>query len=808
MLENRPIVSITIGYVIGILIGLYLNISIAFFYLFIFIAYLLLKKEKKKKFKLLSIKRYIRYIKIIITKNVFIIIIISSIFSNSMVIYLNNKYINLYQNLDEKNIIVEAVIVSNVKEKEYKDVYKIKVININSCDKYKNTYLYLNVNKKVNLDFKYGDKIKINGVFEYPNTRKNYKGFDYREYLKSIKILGSVNLESVENLEKSDKFSILKYSNNIFLDIKKVINDNYEKDIANVILSIAFGYTEELEEKIKDNFLESNLADVLAVSGTHINYLIIFIKFVFEKLIGKKYGKIIMIIVLIGYMLLAGFSQSVVRATVMAIVLLIAEILNRKSDIWQNISLALLILLIHNPFSIENVSTILTFAATIGIICKISKSVTISATIVILPIIVVFFNKIYITSFLISLIIGVLIAIIVIGGLLFIVFYKLLELIMVKEIYIKFLDFIVNCVINLAEFGSQLPYNKIDVITPSIISVIIYYVIVFIGLFLYRIYKAKNPNSFQKRVRNIVALIKFRFRQYKNKIINLMLVLSIIVLITNFIPHDLKIYFIDVGQGDACFIKTPNNKTVLIDGGGTEVGDFDVGKNILLPYLLDRKVRKIDYIFISHFDTDHCEGILYIMDKIKINNIIIGKQFKQYDNYKEFIQIAKEKKININILKSGQRIYIDKNIFFDILWPDEENMIFQNSINNNSLVCKLNYKNFSMLFTGDIEEISEKMLISKYEGDELNSTVLKVAHHGSKTSSIESFLEKVKPKIAVIGVGENNNFGHPSYQTIQNLEKYNIDIYRTDLHGEITIKTDGNMYKISNFVNNKKNILL
>ncbi len=801
MLENRPIVSITIGYIIGILMGLYYKKSIALLYFGIYIIYLILKPKKTKKFKLISFKRYFRYVKIIITKNVFMIIIISSIISNSITISLNNKYENLYKNLDKTSVKVEAIVVSIPNEKQYKDVYKIKVKKINSNIKYENTYLYLNVKTK-NIKFEYGDNIIIIGEFKYPSTRKNYKGFDYKQYLKSIKILGSIDLKVLKSQEKAKNISILKLSNKIFLKIRELIKNNYEKDIADVIMSITFGYTNQLNEEIKENFLESNLADVMAVSGLHIGYLIIFTKFIFEKIAGKRAGRIITIFVIIIYMCITGFSQSVVRATIMAILLLFSGIVYRKSDIWQNLSLALLILLIYNPFSILNVSTILTFGATIGIVSRISKSVTISATIAIFPIIMIFFNKIYLSSFIISIIIGVLIGLIVIGGLIFVVFYKILEILMIKNSYVNILGFIIKSVINLAEVGSNLPLNQIYVTTPSVISIILYYLFIFIFSNIYKIYKEKHPNVFQKRIRNLVALLKFRVKRNKNKIISSSIIILILILTLNCIPQKMKIYFIDVGQGDSSLIITPKNKKILIDGGGSEFGDFDVGKNILVPYLLDRKIKTLDYIIISHFDTDHCQGILYVMEKLNVRNIIIGKQYDKSKNFEKFINIAKKRNIKIDIAKRGDRLNIEKNIYFDVIWPDEKNMISDNWINNNSLVCKLNYKEFSILFTGDIEKVAEKAILEKY--GILKSTILKIAHHGSKTSSTIDFLKNVAPEVVLIGVGEDNNFGHPSSQTIENLEKMNILIYRTDLMGEIAINTDGFEYKISKFVNNNK----
>ena len=239
----------------------------------------------------------------------------------------------------------------------------------------------------------------------------------------------------------------------------------------------------------------------------------------------------------------------------------------------------------------------------------------------------------------------------------------------------------------------------------------------------------------------------------------------------NILPKNLQVHFIDVGQGDSTFIITPHNKTILIDGGGSLDKNFDIGEKTLVPYILDRGYTKIDYIFISHFDFDHVGGILSVLEDLKVGKVIIGKQFETSENYEKMIKIANEKKVEIIQVEKGKEIIVD-NIKFNIIWPDKENIIKENNLNNNSLVMKMIYKNFSMLFTGDIEEIAERKIIDTYKdnSDILKSEVLKVAHHGSKTSSINEFLNLVKPKIALIGVGENNKFGHPSGSIISNLK--------------------------------------
>ena len=194
------------------------------------------------------------------------------------------------------------------------------------------------------------------------------------------------------------------------------------------------------------------------------------------------------------------------------------------------------------------------------------------------------------------------------------------------------------------------------------------------------------------------------------------------------------------------------------------------------------------------------DGILSIMNELKVGEIIISKQGEETDNLKKLVEIAKNKNIELRVvgtIKNGEdknsiepyKVNIEKDVYFDILWPNSLDLIQEKCLNNNSVVCKLNYKKFSILFTGDIEETAEKQIIKKYRNNLniLNASAIKVAHHGSRTSSIQEFIDAVKPKIALIGVGKNNNFGHPNDETIERFEKNGTKIYRTDLNGEISI---------------------
>lgn len=162
------------------------------------------------------------------------------------------------------------------------------------------------------------------------------------------------------------------------------------------------------------------------------------------------------------------------------------------------------------------------------------------------------------------------------------------------------------------------------------------------------------------------------------------------------------------------------------------------------------------------------------MEELKVGTVIISKQLQDSANYKKFKQIVKRNKIKVIFIgesseSTPSKLSIDSNIYLEFLWPNSLNFISENPLNNNSIVCKLHYNIFSILFTGDIEEIAEKQIVKRYKNN-LKSTILKVGHHGSKTSSIQEFVEAVNPKLALIGVGENNKFGHPNEEVLQKFE--------------------------------------
>ena len=741
--------------------GLYFKFSIVLLYFpIIAIYYIFFKKvlnKKNKKFNLISLKRYFRYVKLVFSQKVILVIIISSIISNSVIIIKNNAMNKAYER--QQDLTITGMIVSNKKEKQYKNIYEVKVLNCEEIKQYKNKHVYVKINKKISNELQYGYIVFIKGKLQKTSGKTNYGGFDYKNYLKTKNIYGNINVDSIKVYSKKKVNFILYYSNRIASTIEKKIDNLLAEEQASILKGILLGKTEDIEKDTYEKFRVTSIAHVLAVSGMHVAYIILGINVILTKYLGKRKTKIITIFVLINYVFVTGFSASIVRATIMGILYILSGILYRKNDIWTSISISLLVILIYNPFIIMDIGLQLSYIGTIGIIIinktilnlirniKLNKSkkkykinrkkllkakkiqeilgVIVSAQIVVLPIMIYHFN-LFGTYFLISnLMISIIIGPIIILSFIFILIFFLYLLFV--NIILIILDFLINILIQISN-ASKLPLSKMYFPTPKVWIIILYYIFICLFILIYPIYTLKKINCTQKRFRSLIALAKYKFNLNKKKNLKIIIISTILIIsIIQIFPKDLKINFVDVGQGDCTFIVTPRKKTILVDGGGSLSDDYDVGKSILLPYILDRGYNKIDYIFISHFDQDHVGGLFTVMRELKVKTVIISKQGEVSENYEEFKKIVNEKKIKVIVVKSGDEIQVEKYLKIKILWPKEE-QIGENILNNNSIVAKLYYKNFSMLFTGDIEAIAEKQILEEYKGrlQVLDSTVLKV----------------------------------------------------------------------------------
>ena len=241
--------------------------------------------------------------------------------------------------------------------------------------------------------------------------------------------------------------------------------------------------------------------------------------------------------------------------------------------------------------------------------------------------------------------------------------------------------------------------------------------------------------------------------------------------------EDLKVHFLDVGQGDSIFIELPTNETILIDASIKDAS------NKIINYLREENVSKIDYVFATHPHSDHIGGMSAVIKAFDIGQIYMPKAVTTTKTYENLLLTIKDKNLKIKAAKAGNTIIDTDDLKLVVLAPNQDSY---ESLNNYSIVLKLTYKEKSFLFMGDAETLSEKEITGDVEAD-----VLKVGHHGSRTSTSQAFLNKVNPSYAVISVGLNNDYKHPHQEVLDRLEKKNIKIYRTDQNGDIMFTTDG-----------------
>lgn len=305
------ILIIMIAYILGIIWGLYIKNIVPLF--IIIIAIILIKKSKLNK-----------YIKLLIPNKKLILIIIILILGFTYTLILEKSFKTKYKNIQEQ-IKVEGVIVSNVKEKEYKDEYIIKVKSINSNKKYNRTHLKLSIKNNKN-KLEYGDEIIFTGEFEEPDIQRNYRGFNYKQYLKTQKIYGLITTNKIEKIEKGKYNKLLILINKINQKIVDKSNEILEKEEASLLTGILIGNKESLSKDIQESFRNSNLSHMLAVSGAHVTYVILGITMILKKSkINKKVSKVITIILLIIFIFLTGGTPSVTRACIMAIYIIIRK---------------------------------------------------------------------------------------------------------------------------------------------------------------------------------------------------------------------------------------------------------------------------------------------------------------------------------------------------------------------------------------------------------------------------------------------------------------------------------------------------
>lgn len=615
-------------------------------------------------------------------------------------------------------------------------------ISLKSKERIIVTYKYTG---KVFNNLSYGDKIKATGVLKEPSTNNIFNNFNYKKYLYNKKIYYIIEASKIDKTQNNNNH-IYTIKNLLYTRINSLKSSNYIK-------ALLFG-DNKLDKEIKTSYQINGISHLFSVSGFHINFITSIIYFYLDRVTYNKKIKYITVdIFLVLYLLLCN-TTSLLRCTVMNILLSINHLLKldiKKIDI---VLLTLILCIIINPFIIYDIGFIYSYTISFFLILyknkyktnnKLLKIIYISliSFLVSLPINIYTSYEINFLSIILNIIIVPIVSLILLPLSLLTLIFPILD---------NILYLITSILEKISLYTSNINIFKQILSKPSIILIIIYYLVIILIL-------------------------------SKNKHYYLILILLIFHKTIPLYNSNLEVVMFDVGEADSMLISTPSKKVnILIDTGrGIDI-------NNIIIYLKSIGISKLNYLIITHGDEDHIGGALYLIDNFKVDNVILNKG--DYTELEvELITHLKNKNIkytnNINkIPLLGSYMYLLNTKEFS-------------NENDNSIVTYFEYQKYKFLFMGDSSSKTEEYLINNY--NLTNISFLKVGHHGSNTSSSPLFINKINPKVSLISVGRNNFYHHPNKEVLTNLS--NSVIYRTDINKSIKIKIN-NKVKITKLNNN------
>ena len=615
-------------------------------------------------------------------------------------------------------------------------------ISLKSKERIIVTYKYTG---KVFNNLSYGDKIKVTGVLKEPSTNNIFNNFNYKKYLYNKKIYYIIEASKIDKIQNNNNH-IYTIKNLLYTRINNLKSSSYIK-------ALLFG-DNKLDKEIKTSYQVNGISHLFSVSGFHINFITSIIYFYLDRITYNKKIKYITVdIFLVLYLLLCN-TTSLLRCTVMNILLSINYLLKldiKKIDI---VLLTLILCITINPFIIYDIGFIYSYTISFFLILyknkyktnnKLLKIIYISliSFLVSLPINIYTSYEINFLSIILNIIIVPIVSLILLPLSLLTLIFPILD---------NILYLITSILEKISLYTSNINIFKQILSKPSIILIIIYYLVIILIL-------------------------------SKNKHYYLILILLIFHKTIPLYNSNLEVVMFDVGEADSMLISTPSKKVnILIDTGrGIDI-------NNIIIYLKSIGISKLNYLIITHGDEDHIGGALYLIDNFKVDNVILNKG--DYTELEvELIIHLKNKNIkytnNINkIPLLGSYMYLLNTKKFS-------------NENDNSIVTYFEYQKYKFLFMGDSSSKTEEYLINNY--NLTNISFLKVGHHGSNTSSSPLFINKINPKVSLISVGRNNFYHHPNKKVLTNLS--NSVIYRTDINKSIKIKIN-NKVKITKLNNN------
>lgn len=638
----------------------------------------------------------------------------------------------------------------------------------------------------------YGDVLLISGKVMDGSAASNPGQFDYEQYLKRHGISASVSTlyggqvkGTGENRGNVFFKAVIKIKEKMDLVLK-----NLPPQQGTFIGGMLFGTKGDLTFSERNILSQTGLMDAFAVSGVHVGYVVLFTLYFAQMLKFNKWGRLLFVAVaVVFYAALSEFTPSVLRSGAMALLGLLAYSLGEKKDFFTGLALAALPLLIWNPDMIYDAGFQLSFAAAFGVVYLMPTvsmwfpkkapwelfSATVAAQLAIMPLIAYYFNLVTISGLIIGILASGLVGLVVLLGLFSVVLSVISTWLAVLPAYGA--GIVVEGIWQGAKLISQIPGSYMIVKTPSLFFLFLFYSFLIALPYLAKVKKGQIYSA-------LAAII---------------LVVYLVLPMSG--SGRLTVTFLDVGQGDAIFVRSPSGRTCLIDGGGkpNETGD-SVGEQVVVPFLQNLGLGKLDMVILTHPHDDHMKGLITVFQEMQADRLVVADNFLKSREVQPLLDLAAKSQVLLIPVSKGQEITLDQEVKLIILSPPKQSTPEEEDVNDNSLVIKLTYQDVSFLLTGDAEMACLSSLLGYHD---LASQVLKLPHHGSKTGLLPGFYDQVAPKVVVICVGKNS-FGHPAPDIIKYWEEKNIPVYRTDREGAITFSTDGKELWVETFRQHKE----
>lgn len=664
-------------------------------------------------------------------------------------------FIILYVFLETKIVKYNSVYQSNVKEiqgivLEMKiDGDKLSFL-VKAQEKVQVSYYFKNKEEKetITKNLKFGSLVKISGDLDKPSNNTIPNTFNYKKYLYNNKIYWSCKAREIAINNDNIKF-IYQIKNKIAARVAKL------KLVSGYMQAFILGDNGYIDSDVYETFRNNGVTHLFAVSGMHISFLVGILSsaLLFLK-IKEKYVNVMISIFLFFYMFLVGFTASVVRASLLYLFLLVNKKLKLNLKSMEVLYLLFGFLLVINPFYIYDVGFLYSFLTSFGLMLFSKK------------IIGGYIKKLFLVS-LVAFIFSL--PVTLANNYEFNVLTVFNNILIVPLISLFLFPFtLITFIIPFLEYFLMLGFNLLEMVNT------------FCEFLSFNIVVPKINFGFIVLYYSLVGLI------YKRgfKFVCLIILLVFLFKLTIYFDKKSYIYYLDVGQGDSSLIISENRKDVImIDSGGKieyakeewkkKNKEYSLADNIVL-FLKSLGISRIDLFVGTHGDVDHVGYAKEILQKIKVQNIMLNNNAN--NNYEKELLKLGPKKINNNYIKNNIKIYNLNNEKY----PDE---------NDSSLVLLVNMANNNFLFMGDAPKKVEQKILEKYN---ISTTLIKVGHHGSKTSSDFDFLKKFRAQYAIISAGRNNRYGHPAPETIETLKKLNIKYFSTQDKGTICVSLKSN----------------